>query len=175
MKTLRFLLAVLGLIAGGALRADDTKAAPAPRVDVVYVNPEKFTDVKDNYFFPDEGRDEYLSTLKQHIETHANKYIPAGQHLALRITDVKMAGDFEPLRGPNAGQIRIIKDIDPPRINLEFKLTDANGKVLKEGVRKISDINFLSTINPYFPDDTLRYEKKLIDDWFYNEFGEAKN
>jgi hypothetical protein len=172
MKTFRFLLAILGLASGVGLRADDTK--PAPRVDVVYVNPEKFTDVKDNYYFRDEGRDEYLGDLKEHIEKRANKYIPEGQHLALRITDVDMAGDFEPQRGPRFEDVRIIKDIYPPRINLEFKLTDANGKVLKEGVRKISDINFLSEINDYFPDDTLRYEKKLLDDWFYNEFGEAK-
>jgi hypothetical protein len=146
MKTFHFLLAVLGLASCGALRADDTK--PAPRVDVVYVNPEKFTNVTDDYFFPDEGRDEYLRTLKQHIEAHADKYIPAGQHLALRITDVKMAGDFEPQRGPGFESIRIYKDVYPPRINLEF--------------------------NPYFEDDTSRYEKKLLDDWFYHEFGEAK-
>ncbi|HXB01566.1 MAG TPA: DUF3016 domain-containing protein [Opitutaceae bacterium] len=174
MKTLRLLLPVLGLIACGAVRADDTKSTPAPRVDVVYVNPEKFTDLRDSYADTGRFRDEYLGDLKEHIEKKANKYIPEGQHLALRITDVKMAGDFEPQRGPRFEDVRIIRDIYPPRINLEFKLTDASGKVLKEGVRKISDINFLATINPYFPDDTLRYEKKLLDDWFYNEFGEAK-
>jgi hypothetical protein len=173
MKTLHFVLAVLGLASCGALRADDSK--PAPRVDVVYVNPEKFTDVKDSDDFPDRGRDEYLGTLKQHIEAKADQYIPAGQHLALRVTDVKMAGDFEPQRGPEFDHIRIFRDVYPPRINFEFKLTDANGKVLKEGARKIIDMDYLSTINPYFHDDTLRYEKKLLDDWFYHEFGEAKS
>jgi len=173
MKTLHVLLAVLGLASCGALRADDTK--PAPRVDVVYVNPDKFTDVTDDYFFPDLGRDDHLSTLKQHIEAQADKYIPAGQHLALRITDVKMAGDFEPQRGPEFYHVRIYKDVYPPRINFEFKLSDANGKVLKEGARKIIDMDYLSTINPYFHDDTLRYEKKLLDDWFNHEFGEAKS
>src|SRR5580704_11045367 len=169
MKTLRLLFAVFGLASGGALRAADT--TPAPRVDVVYVDPEKFTDVTDSFNSPDKGRDEHLSDLKEHIEKRANKYIPAGQHLALRITDVKMAGNFEPWRGPRFDDIRIIKDIYPPRINLEFKLTDANGKILKEGKRHLTDINFLSTINMYFPDDTLRYEKQLLDDWFRNEMG----
>ncbi len=164
MKTLRLLFVVLGLASCGALRAADAK--PAPRVDVVYVNPEKVTDVKDSAYSTDKGRDEYLSNLKEHIESKVDKYIPAGQHLALRITDVDMAGDFEPQRGPRFDDVRIIKDIYPPRVNLEFKLTDANGKVLKEGERKISDINFMATINNYFPDDTLRYEKQLLDDWF---------
>jgi hypothetical protein len=173
MKTFHLLLSVIGLASCGAVRADETK--PAPRVDVVYVNPEKFTDVRASYADPGRFRDEYLGDLKEHIEKHANKYIPSGQHLALRVTDVKMAGDFEPWRGPSFNDIRIVKDIYPPRINLEFKLTDANGKIIKEGERKISDIDFLSKINPYFPDDTLRYEKRLLDDWFYNEFGEAKS
>jgi Protein of unknown function (DUF3016) len=172
MKTFHFLLAVLGLASCGALRADDTK--PAPRADVVYVNPEKFTNVTDSYSFPDEGRDEYLGTLKQHIEAQADKYIPAGQHLALRITDVRMAGDFEPQRGPEFDHVRIYKDVYPPRFNFEFKLTDANGKVIKEGARKIVDLNYLFPVNPYFEDDTLRFEKKLLDDWFSNEFSEAK-
>jgi hypothetical protein len=171
MKTFHFLLAVLGLAACGACANETTTP---PRVDVVYVNPEKFTDVRDSAYSTDKGRDEYLGDLKEHIEKQANKYIPDGQHLALRITDVKMAGDFEPQRGPRFEDVRIIRDIYPPRINLEFKLTDASGKALKEGERKVMDPNFLSEINNYFPDDTLRYEKKLLDDWFRNEFGEAK-
>jgi hypothetical protein len=174
MKIFHVLLAVLSVASCVALRADDAKPAP-PRVDVVYVNPEKFTDVKNSYVGSDEVRDEYLGMLKEHIETHADKYIPAGQHLALRITDVKMAGDFEPWRGPSFDDIRIIKDIYPPRINLEFKLTDANGKTLKEGGRHLIDTNFMSPRNFYFPDDALRYEKQMLDDWFRNEFGHAKN
>jgi hypothetical protein len=173
MKTLRLLLAVLGLASCGALRAADTK--PAPRIDIVYVNPEKFTDVRDSLYGTDKGRDQYLQVLKENIESQADKFIPAGQHLALRITDVKMAGDFEPWRGPKFMDVRIIKDIYPPRINLEFNLTDAGGKTLKKGERQITDINFMATINNYFPDDTLRYEKQLLDDWFRNEFGRAKN
>jgi hypothetical protein len=174
MKILRLLLAVLGLASGGALRAADTPAK-ASLVDVIYINPEKFTDVKDSYFGNDKVRDEYLDQLKQHIVSHAKYYIPAGQHLALRITDVDMAGDFEPARGPNFMDIRIIKDIYPPRIKLEFTLTDASGKVLKEGQRKLTDLEFLLGINSYFPDDDLRYEKPLIDTWFGEEFGRVKN
>jgi hypothetical protein len=172
MKTLHLMLAVLGLAPCVALRATD--ATPAPRVDVVYINPEKFTDVRDAFHGTDKGRDEYLSILKEHIETQANNHIPAGQHLALRITDVKMAGDFEGWRGPKFDDVRIIKDIYPPRINLGFKLTDANGKTLKEGERHLTDIDFLATGNSYFPDDTLRYEKQLLDDWLRNEFGLVK-
>jgi hypothetical protein len=175
MKILRLLFAVIGLASGTLLRAADTPAK-ASLVDVVYVSPEKFTDVRDSYNDDNEKiRDEYLDLLRSHIESHAKYYIPAGQHLALRITDVDMAGDFEPARGPNFSDIRIIKDIYPPRIKLEFTLTGADGKVLKQGARDIVDTEFLFGINAYFPDDQMRYEKALIDTWLNRELGRLKN
>jgi hypothetical protein len=172
MKKPLILLVVLGLAACAALRAAD--AAPAPLVEVVYDHPEKFTDVRDGDPGTDRGRDEYLRQLKENIEANAGKYIPAGQHLLLHITDVKMAGDFEPWRGPSFSDVRVIRDIYPPRVKLEFKLVDANDKTIKESKREITDMDFLEEINSYFPDDTLRYEKQLLDDWFRNEFGLAK-
>lgn len=175
MKILRLLLAVFGLASGVLLSAADTPAK-APLVDVVYVSPEKFTDVKDSYSnYSDKIRDEYLDLLRKHIESSAKNYIPTGQHLALRVTDVDMAGDFEPWRGPNLMDVRIIKDIYPPRIKLEFTLTDAEGKILKQGQRDLTDISFLFGINAYFPEDEMRYEKPLIDAWYDKEFGRLKN
>jgi hypothetical protein len=171
MKILHLLLAVFGVAACGALRAADT---PAPLVDVVYVHPENFTDVKEAYVTTDRQRDEYLKELKENIQDEAHNYIPAGQHLVLNITDVDMAGEFEQWHGPRFDEVRIVRDIYPPRVNLEFKLTDATGKVIKQGERKITDIQFMDKPNTYFPDDPLRYEKKLLDDWFYDEFGPVK-
>ncbi|HTQ30479.1 MAG TPA: DUF3016 domain-containing protein [Opitutaceae bacterium] len=171
MKTLRLLLALGALAAGSALRAANP---PAPPVDVTYVNPDKFTDVKDSYFVNDKVRDEYLDELKQHFQAQAKDYVPAGWHLALRVTDVDMAGDFEPWRGPQYDDIRIVKDVYPPRMKFEFTLTNAAGKVVKEGQRSITNLSFLNEINIYFPDDQLRYEKALIDDWYRQEFGSAK-
>ena len=168
MKTLIPLLALLCLAACVAETAADL--AP-PRVDVVFVNPDKFSDVRDGDPGSDRGRDEYLKRIKEHIESQVNKYIPEGQHLALHITDVKLAGDFEPWRGPAFSDVRYIKDLYPPRINLEFRLTDANGKIIKQGGRKITDEDFMTEINLYFPDDTLRYEKQLLDNWLNDEFG----
>ncbi|HZP58773.1 MAG TPA: DUF3016 domain-containing protein [Opitutaceae bacterium] len=175
MKTLHLLLAFATLtVAAVWLRADPAADKPAGLVDVTYVNPEKFTDVKDSDVPDDRVRDEYLKELKTHIETHAKEYIPAGWHLNLKITDVDMAGDFEPWRGPQFLDMRIVKDVYPPRIKLEFALTDPAGKTVKEGQRNVTNLSFLNEINIYFPDDQLRYEKALLDYWFRQEFGSAK-
>ena len=57
MKTLsRYALVLLGLAAPLALRAAEVAKASA-RTDVVFEQPEKFTDVKDSDFGTDKGRD----------------------------------------------------------------------------------------------------------------------
>jgi hypothetical protein len=55
-------------------------------------------------------------------------------------------------------------DIYPPRIDLTFRLAGGDGKLIREGERKLRDPAFLLGANDY-PDDPLRYEKALIDRW----------
>ena len=43
------------------------------------------------------------------------------------------------------------------------------GKVLKEGERKLSDPAFQMRLTSGFPDDPLRYEKSLLTDWLRTE------
>lgn len=172
MKTPRILLAaVFGLAVAGALRAADEAK---PRAEVVFSHPEKFTDVKDAYMGTEKGRDAYLGLLREHIVKEAARQIPEGQLLSVMVTDVDLAGDFEPGRNPEAQDIRRIKEIYPPRIDLYFKLTDASGKILKEGTRKLRDMNFMMNLS-LNTTDPLRYENKLIDDWMRADFPRAKS
>ena len=140
------------------------KPAPASRVQVEYVDPEKFTDVKDDYFGSEKGRDNYLDQLKEYIEQRAAKRLPAGQTLTVTVTDIDMAGDFEPWRGPRFNDVRIVKDIYPPRIDLSYKITDAEGKVVSEGKRELRDLSFMMNLS-IDRQDPLRHEKNLLDDW----------
>lgn len=173
MKTPRLLLPVVfGLAAAGALSAADV-AAPAPRTEVTFVQPEKFADVKDDYLGSDKGRDAILSQLRDHLIKQAAAYVPEGQKLAVTVTDVDMAGDYEPWRGAGLMDVRIIKDVYPPRMSLEFKLTDAAGKVLKEGKRSLQDLAFNMKLAINLS-DPLRHEKALIDDWLRREFTRVK-
>ncbi|ODV12516.1 MAG: hypothetical protein ABT19_11375 [Rhodanobacter sp. SCN 68-63] len=94
--------------------------------------------------------------------------LPAGQHLDVVITDVDRAGSFEPWRGPRLSEVRIIKDIYPPRINLSFRLLDAQGKVIREGTRTLRDLGFLTSDTAAARDDSLLYEKRMIDRWLRN-------
>lgn len=88
----------------------------------------------------------------------------------MTFTDVDLAGDFPPARSARMDDVRIIKDIYPPRFVLSFRVTDATGTVVKQGHRELTDTAFM--LNSAFLDrsDTLRYEKALLNTWFREEF-----
>jgi hypothetical protein len=170
ISLLGFLVLATGLL-GGCASAPAQTTQPA-RVQVDWTDPQQFTDVRESPASSPAGRhpEEWLQTLARWLQGRADRSLPQGQHLQVTFTDIKRAGSFEPWRGPQWADIRVIKDIYPPRIDLRFTLTDANGKTLASGERKLTDLAFLArgTINT---DDPLRYEKRMLGDWLRTEFG----
>ncbi len=167
--------ALLAVVCAPVFPADSAVSAEAgARVEVTFVNPEKFTDVKDSDFGTERQREDILALLKEFLVERAPKFLPEGQVLAVTITDIDMAGDFEPWRGPKFSDVRIVKDLYPPRIDLAFKVTDASGAVVKEGTQKLRDMSFQMSATPAFSSDSLRYEKALLDGWLRNEFPKVK-
>jgi hypothetical protein len=172
MKTLRLALtALIGIAAVAGVRATDSK--PASRAEVTFSDPEKFTDAADGQRGSDFGRDGNLAELRNYLMQRANSYIPEGQKLIVTITDVDLAGEIEPWRSPRMQDVRIIKSIYAPKIDLTFKLVDANGAVVKEGKRELRDQTFDMNIYPNRNDPRV-YEKALFDDWLRSEFGRVK-
>ncbi len=170
MKThLIVLAAVLGGSAGLAFATEPAQTGADARVSVNFVDPQHFTDLKEE----DAGdtSPQLLDQLKDFIAKTGASYVPAGMRLEVSVTDVDMAGRFEPWRGPQWDHVRIVKSIYPPRIRLDFKLTDARGRVVNSGQRSLTDLAF-QTRDPFLvpSDDSLRYEKDLLRDWFRSEF-----
>ena len=164
MKTNHFILAaIIGLGASGMALAADA-AASESKVQVTLENPENYSDVRDGFLAWDKGKAGNIDLIRQYVEKEAAKYVPDGQKLEVTITNIDLAGDFEPWGQAGSEDIRIVKDIYPPRIDLSYKLTDSTGSVVKEGTRELRDLNFMMKINIH-RDDALRYEKALIKDW----------
>jgi hypothetical protein len=172
MKAKGFLLvSLLGIVPAFAVN----RTTPAnARVEVVFFEPEKYTDVRDSFNSDDPTRTGYLDQLRDYIVQQARYYVPEGQKLYVTFTDIDMAGDFEPWRGPRFDDVRIIKDIYPPRINLSFRLVDAEGNIIKQGQRELKDLAFQMRITSAFQDDPLRYEKSLLDDWMREDLPRVK-
>jgi hypothetical protein len=148
-------------------------AAPAvlaATATVEYVNPEKFTDAGNTQIQGE--REGNLGLLKAHLVERAGKLLPADQVLSVTVTNVDMAGSYDP-RQRSSSEVRTQRDAFPPRMELSFRLQGADGMVLKEGSRKLSDPNFLQGGLRY-KGEKLGYEKELIDDWLRREFPQPK-
>ena len=162
------ILAVAAMILSGCVSLALAQHA-ADRVQVRYLHPEKFTDAG-RYWAGAASREDNLAQLARHIERRATGLLPEGQRLLVSVTDVDLAGGYEPWR--NLGAIRVVRDVHPPRIDLSFQLTGADGRALREGKRSLRDLAFQVSGSGY-RDDPLRYEKALINGWLARELQPA--
>ncbi|WP_338499145.1 DUF3016 domain-containing protein [Delftia tsuruhatensis] len=168
--------ACLGMVAGCAVQGPEQGraagarqgAVPAGIVSVTFDDPSRFDASRSGPGETDKARRAWVDALAQFLAERAAPRLPQGQRLEVHLTDVQRAGGFEPWRGPQAADVRIVRDIYPPRIDLRFKLLDADGKLLREGSRQLRDATFMMRPDLY-PNDPLRYEKTLLDDWLRAE------
>jgi Protein of unknown function (DUF3016) len=165
------------LLALGALLASATPAFavdPSPgrgsgTVTVQMARPEAFTDFKTRCFGYDERARGLLLDLTEFLRLAGERYRPADGMLEITVTDVDMAGEFEPWRSPQACDVRLLLEIYAPRIRLEFRLTDREGRVLSAGPRELRDPLYLTRAG-VSANDPLRYEKRLLLEWVQREF-----
>jgi len=173
-----FLLAILsGCLGLAALLSahaqdpatDDANAVATEHVRVSWTDTDNFAETRESRGRGLASTDLLLQQLGKHLSKRAERQLAPGQRLDVRFTDLKLAGGFEPWHGPQYNDVRIIKDIYPPRMELSFTLTAADGSVIASGDRKLRDMGFLthSTVNST---DNLRYEKRMLDDWLRREF-----
>ena len=172
MKTVVF-AAAFGLLAAGLL-APASAAADAPhRTEVAFDHPEKFTDVKDRSIPTDKGRDYILSQIREFIVQTGDKVLPAGDHLAMTFQDIDLAGDFEPWHGAQWDDVRVIKEIYPPRFKFSYTVTNASGQVIKKGQENDTDMDF--QLQPILDNqDSLRYEKAFLGSWMRSHLARLK-
>ncbi len=150
---------------------DAPRSVPAEgAVSVDWTDPAQFSEIRHSMNRWEAKRGNWVEQLARHLQTSAAKRLPPGERLQVTLTDITRAGDYEPWHGPNAQDTRIVRDIYPPRISLTFKRTDAQGNVIAEGERKLSDSGFMYNGSAIGSNDTLRYEKRLLDDWIRKEF-----
>ena len=165
-------LAAAGCASGGG---KDMLAADAPRalpesgpVSVRWNDPATFTELRYSRNRWESERGPWLTDLAEYLRKRAATQLSDGERLELTIVDVDRAGDFEPWHGAQHQDTRIVRDIYPPRMTLDFSLRDANGQVISKGERKLSDVGFTLGGSP-IDSDPLRFEKRMLDDWLRRE------
>jgi len=168
---LRFLLVAGAIALAHVAGAAGAQPGADSRVQIDWTKPDNFSESK-TYAGTGLGRqdpDEWLGDLASHLRYRAERVLPQDDHLKVTFTNVQLAGTYEPWRGPRWDDVRVIKNIYPPRIDLTFTQTDANGAVVKEGERQLRDPAFMQR-GILYSTDPLRFEKRMLDDWLRKEF-----
>ena len=170
MKLLAHCLVLCGLAFSHAASAADNE-----NVSIEWVNPDEYRDIRPANQSKSSFRDSVFANIQKFVEIRLMPNLPEGYHLTLTVTDVDLAGEVWPsmmvgLKG--SSDIRLIKDIDSPRIAFSYRLKNQDGEVIAEGEEDIRDMGFMQGSTGLSRSDTLKYEKKLLRDWFYTAFEE---
>ena len=112
--------------------------------------------------------EQMVQRLATWLAKRAERVLPAGQRLEVVLVDVDLAGDYTPGRGPEMDHVRVVKDLYPPRIELSWRVEDADGTQTDEGEAVLTDMGFLSRTT--VGSDALRYEKRMLDNWLRERF-----
>lgn len=136
-------------------------SAHAAEVDVSVANPDKLTDAGTGI-----DRQRNLATLEKYLKAEGAQCLRDGEKLELQLFNVDLAGYNEWWHRPGQ-DLRVMRDVTWPRIELGYVRRDAQGQVLKQGREWITDMNYLLRASTVRHDrDPLPYEKAMLHDWF---------
>lgn len=165
--TLMAAMAAAGCASTRAPIGADALAGSSP-VAVSWQDPAGFSEPTWGAMPVDRGN--WIRPLAEYLRQQAELVLPAGHRLDVELLDVNRAGEYEPGRHPSATDLRVVRDVYPPRIHLRFRHLDGSGTVVAEGERRLVDVGFLQRTS-IADSDPLRYEKRLLHDWLRRELG----
>lgn len=155
-------------------KQNENRIDQSEKVSVVWVNPKDFTDVRPSSEGRKSFRNRTMKDLHQFIDKLAAD-LPDGHKLNVNVTDLDLAGRVWPATavGSNNGQnIRVVRQMDIPRMNFSYELLDASGVVVKSGQQELKDMAFQDRAINRRTHENLLYEKGMVKRWFKEEFKE---
>lgn len=155
------------LVATAAVMAQGAMTANAA-VIVTFTQPEAYADMP----FAPSDKDRVMKDLQRHFDKLGTQ-LPQGQDLRVEVLDIDLAGRIEPqLRFGH--DIRVLKGrADWPAIQLRYSI-ESQGKVLRGGEARVDDKSYLDHLNRYSANEPLRYEKRMLDEWFKTVLREVR-
>ncbi|MFN3566716.1 MAG: DUF3016 domain-containing protein [Burkholderiaceae bacterium] len=163
MKTIPLLAAVAALFLAAPVVAK-------PAVEVIFTNPDGYTDATPRSHLVDEKeRDATLALLREHLQSLGAKYLHADDRLRIEVLDVDLAGELRlwRLRGRD---VRVLRDVTMPRIHLKYALVRAG--IESAGADRLVDPNYLRESVLCRTGGALCHEKLLLDEWFVRRFAD---
>lgn len=134
-------------------------------VSVSFAKPEAYNDMPRSA----SDKEQILKTLTEHF-TKLGAQLPSDQELKIVVTNFGLAGRVEPAAFRGTQELRILRGrADWPSMQLQYSL-ESKGQVLQSGDDRLADMTYLDHHNRYPSNESLRYEKQMIDSWFQKKF-----
>jgi hypothetical protein len=143
-------------------------ASAAGEVQVRFVEPERFTDAHLDTHYGTDIR--VLQIIEQHLQGLASRCLGSDQKLEIQVLDVDLAGRQEWWHRAGAYDLRVMREITWPRIDIAYILRREKVGVV-EARERISDMNYLWN-SAYVRGDSvpLPYERIMLTNWFERTF-----
>ncbi len=135
--------------------------------EVEWVSPEDFRDAHYYDYNSKKSRSIVLNDLQRFFERRAKSTLPEGGMLKMSVTQLDLAGEFEPWLRHNLDDVRIVKSIYPAFIEFDYQYMDANGTVIAEGNERLRDNIIYPNVRVRFMRNSENYPyiKSLVIDW----------
>ncbi|MCL1078876.1 DUF3016 domain-containing protein [Parashewanella spongiae] len=161
------LLTLIAITFSGSIMAHDT-ADKNPitqdgAVTITWKDPTHFRDIKSSGERQSRFQNRLFETLTKNINKLTSNVLKENQTISLEVTNLDLAGDVRPTFSAASNDIRVIKNIYPPRITFSYKVLEGKNEVFK-GDEKLSDLAFMDTIHNAM-NKPFNYETKLLKNW----------
>lgn len=158
---IKFVLMAFAMMSFSAMSAETNK------VEVKWLEPEKYRDVRAANGGNKAFRERVFKNLEQHFAKMANEVLPQNVTLKVKVTDLDLAGDVR-YNHSAFRDIRLVKRIYWPSIEFEYELLE-QGKVIKSETVTLKDLSFMDRASKLRNRNSYYYEQRIITDWFIDD------
>lgn len=114
-------------------------SALAGELKIDWQNPSEFRDADYYHNGGEKSKEIVIKNLTKYFTREAKRQLPDDVVLEIVVTELDLAGDFEPWRAPQWNDVRIVKEIYPALIEFDYKYMGADGAVIEEGSERLRD------------------------------------
>jgi hypothetical protein len=142
-------------------------SALAGTAEVSWKDVDSYTDIRPADGLKDRYQQKVMDNLTEHFKSLAAK-LPEEQKLEITVTDVDLTGRLEPTFGRSTSNfVRIVREIDFPRMEFDYRLVGSAGEVLKEGQANVKNMSFnYDGLASRVRRNDLYFEEEMLTDWF---------
>jgi hypothetical protein len=158
------LLPLLVFLGGMLLPASLSAQTDGP-VLVHFHEPMQFTDFKETSFPSERMTRALMVDFARAIRRATLRHLPEGYSIQVTFNDIDLAGQLASEMGASDQDVRVIRDIYPPRLRFVYTVRGPTGEVLAEGEENLSDLNFMASVPHLRRQDPFIYETELFRNW----------